>query len=277
MAHQFNLELARWVKLYKRLENKIAVITGGGTGIGKAIAKRFSANGACVAVMGRRSGPIQALADEIGGLAVQGDTTITSDCLRAVNMVKERYGGIDIIVANAGMVSVGSVTSLTEEAWEDTVRVNLTGVMRIARAAMPIMLERKNGAILNVSSVAGLSAIGEMASYIASKHAVIGLTKSMAIDYGPKGVRVNTLCPGWVETPMSDEEMRQLAKEKNITYEEAVSLTVKYLPLNRMAKADEIAACAEFLVSDDASFVTGATLVADGGGEIVDVGGLSFQ
>ena len=241
------------------------------------MAKRFTANGASVAIMGRRLGPIQAIADEIEGLAIQGDTTIMSDCLRAVNMVKERYGGIDIIVANAGVASVGSVTSLTEESWEDTVRVNLTGVMRIARSAMPIMLERKNGAILNVSSVAGLSAIGEMASYIASKHAVIGLTKSMAIDYGPKGIRVNTLCPGWVETPMSGEEMHQLAKEKSITYEEAVSLTVKYLPLKRMAKADEIAACAEFLVSDDASFVTGATLVADGGGEIVDVGGLSFQ
>ena len=97
------------LKLHKRLENKIAIITGGGTGIGKAIARRFTANGASVAIMGRRPGPIQAIADEIDGLAVQGDTTIMSDCLKAVNMVKERYGGIDIVIANAGVVSVEGV------------------------------------------------------------------------------------------------------------------------------------------------------------------------
>jgi NAD(P)-dependent dehydrogenase (short-subunit alcohol dehydrogenase family) len=115
-----------------------------------------------------------------------------------------------------------------------------------------------------------------MAGYVTSKHAVVGLARSMAHDYGPQGVRVNVLCPGWVRTPMSDEEMRALARARGIGEAEAVALTVRPLPLRRMAAPAEIAACAEFLASDDASFVTGATLVADGGGAIVDVGTLSF-
>ena len=259
-----------------KLDNKVAVITGGGTGIGAAIARRFHKAGARVVVTGRRAAPLEEVAEETGGLAVPGDAANEADCAQAVRAATERFGGIDIAVANAGVVTIGSATTLTLSDWEDTMEINVTGVLQLARASVPAMLARGGGAILNISSVAGLASSSVMASYVASKHAVIGLTKTMAIDYGPHNIRVNTLCPGWVETPMSDEAMNALAQAKNISYEEMVERTVQYLPLKRMAKPDEIAACAEFLTSDDASFVTGATLVADGGGQAVDVGAVSF-
>lgn len=259
-----------------KLENKVAIITGGGTGIGAAIARRFHKAGARVVVTGRRAAPLEEVAEETGGLAVPGDAAKEADCAQAVDAATERFGGVDIAVANAGVVTIGSATTLTLSEWEDTMAINVTGVMQLARASVPAMVARGGGTILNISSVAGLASSSIMASYVASKHAVIGLTKTMAIDYGPHNIRVNTLCPGWVETPMSEEAMNALAQAKNLSYEEMVERTVQYLPLKRMAKADEIAACAEFLTSDDASFVTGATLVADGGGQAVDVGAVSF-
>lgn len=259
-----------------KLENKVAVITGGGTGIGAAIARRFHKAGAQVVVTGRRAGPLEEVAAETGGLAVPGDASKEADCAQAVRTATERFGGVDIAVANAGVITVGSATTLTLSDWEDTMEINVTGVLQLARAAAPAMLARGGGAILNISSVAGLASSSVMTSYVASKHAVIGLTKAMAIDYGSHGIRVNTLCPGWVETPMSEDALNALAKAKNLSYEEMVENTVQYLPLKRMAKPDEIAACAEFLTSADASFVTGATLVADGGGQAVDVGAVSF-
>lgn len=259
-----------------KLENKVAIITGGGTGIGAAIARRFHKAGAQVVVTGRRAAPLEEVAAETGGLAVPGDASNEADCAKAVRAATERFGGVDIAVANAGVITVGSATTLTLSEWEDTMEINVTGVMQLARASVPAMLARGGGAILNISSVAGLASSSVMASYVASKHAVIGLTKTMAIDYGPHAIRVNTLCPGWVETPMSEDALNALAKAKNRSYEEMVERTVQYLPLKRMAKPDEIAACAEFLTSDDASFVTGATLVADGGGQAVDVGAVSF-
>ena len=259
-----------------KLENKVAIITGGGTGIGAAIARRFHKAGAQVVVTGRRAAPLEEVAAETGGLAVPGDAAKEADCVEAVRAATERFGGVDIAVANAGVITVGSATTLTLSDWEDTMAINVTGVMQLARASVPAMLARGGGSILNISSVAGLASSSVMASYVASKHAVIGLTKTMAIDYGPHDIRVNTLCPGWVETPMSEDALNALAKAKNLSYEEMMEKTVQYLPLKRMAKPDEIAACAEFLTSDDASFVTGATLVADGGGQAVDVGAVSF-
>ena len=259
-----------------RLAGKVALVTGGGTGIGAAIARRFAASGAPVAVTGRRPEPLAEVAAEVGGLALAGDTTSPADCAAAVGAAVARLGGLDVVVANAGVIAGGSVTSQDPAAWEEVLRVNVGGVMQICRAALPALLARGGGAVVVVSSVAGLASGSETASYVTSKHAVIGLARSMAYDYGPRGVRVNVLCPGWVRTPMSEEEMRALARARGTDEAEAVAATVRPLPLRRMAEPAEIAACAEFLASDDASFVTGAVLVADGGGAIVDVGTLSF-
>ena len=261
----------------KRLQDKVALITGGGTGIGAAIARRFVVSGASVAITGRRRQPIAGIAAELNCLAIQGDTADADDCSAAVAQTVAEFGGLDILVANAGILAVGSVTTLVEAEWQDVIDVNMTGVMQIARAAVPAMAEQGAGAIVNISSVAGIRSSNEFAAYITSKHALIGLTKTLACDYGALGIRANTLCPGWVKTPMSDAEMASLAERKGLTVAEARALTTRHLPLQRMAEPDEIAACVEFLVSDDASFVTGTTLVADGGGHVVDIGTLVFS
>ena len=260
----------------KALEGKVALITGGGSGIGEACARLFSDDGAKVAVMGRRPGPLRRVAAEIGGLAAPGDASRAADCTRAVTATAEAFGRLDILVSCAGVEREGSVTTTTPEEWREVMDANLEAMMQIARAAIPAMLEGSGGSIVNVSSLAAHVAPGNMAAYVTSKAAVLGLTRSMAVDYGPLGIRVNTLSPGWVWTPMSQDEMRMYAEAKGITADEAVAHATRYLPLGRMAEPIEIARCACFLASDDASFVTGATLVADGGSSAVDVGYVSL-
>jgi NAD(P)-dependent dehydrogenase (short-subunit alcohol dehydrogenase family) len=259
------------------LKNKIALITGGGTGIGAAIAKRFAISGAKVAVTGRRLKPLKEIAGNIDGMALQADVRDRNAMFQVIRNVVNQWGCLDIVVANAGVISEGDIETLSDEDWQMTIDINLTGVLRTIQAASPALSENSRGSIVIVSSVAGLTGVPQGAAYCASKAGVIGLTKSMALDMGPKGIRVNALCPGWVKTPMSDEEMATLASEKGISVEAALEAVTRYLPLKRMAAPEEIAACAEFLASDNASFVTGATLVADGGGCAVDVGSLAFM
>ncbi len=261
----------------RRLESKVALITGGGTGIGAAIARRFVNAGASVVVCGRRVEPLQRIADEIDCLPLAGDVSSLDDCTNLVAETKKQLGGLDIVVANAGIYFEGSVIEQDMDEWQRTLDINVSGVMNIARAAIPEMLGRPGANILNISSMAALFSGPGMASYSTAKAALIGLTRAMAVDYGPQGIRVNCLCPGWIKTPMSTQEMHDLSALKNISVEQAFFEATRYLPLQRMADADEIAACAEFLTSEDASFVTGTTLVADGGGSAKDIGTLAFE
>jgi meso-butanediol dehydrogenase / (S,S)-butanediol dehydrogenase / diacetyl reductase len=258
-----------------RMHGRIALITGGGTGIGAACARLFAKSGASVAIMGRRVEPLRSVADDIGCLIVQGDATDVKACGKAVQETICAFGGLDTLVACAGIMNEGNVATLNPEEWDRIIDVNLNGVMRIARACIPAMRQRKNSAIVNVASLGALFAPGNMAGYITSKTALIGLTRSMAVDFGPE-IRVNALCPGWVLTPMSEEEMEHYAKSNGISRDEAIRHATRFLPLQRMATPDEIAKCAEFLSSDDAAFVTGSILVADGGSSAVDVGYISL-
>jgi meso-butanediol dehydrogenase / (S,S)-butanediol dehydrogenase / diacetyl reductase len=260
----------------RQLSGKIALITGGGSGIGAACARLFARSGASVIIMGRRATPLRMVAEETGGIAVQGDTTVFEDCERAVQVAVTTYGGLDILVNCAGIISEGNVADLKKSDWDEIVAVNLTGAMLIARAAIPSIQQRPVGAIVIIASLASLVAPGNMAGYIASKTALIGLGRSMAVDYGPQ-IRVNTLCPGWVLTPMTDLEMDHYAKSRGISKEQAMAHATRFLPLQRMALPEEIARCAEFLCSDDASFVTGAVIVADGGSSAVDVGYIALN
>lgn len=260
-----------------RLAGKVALITGGGTGIGAAIARRFVQAGASVVITGRRLAPLKELADVIDCQALSCDVGVMDECQLTVDKTVKLYGGLDILVSNAGILYEGSTTEQDLNEWQKSLDTNISGVMHMARAALAALVKRPGSAIVNIASVAGISSGAGMASYVTSKTAVLGLTRSLAMDYGPKGVRVNTLCPGWVKTPMSRDEMRSLAQAKGISVEQATDETTRYLPLRRMAEASEIAACAEFLASEEASFVTGATLVADGGGDVVDVGTLAFD
>jgi len=259
-----------------RLQGKVALITGGGTGIGAAMARRFSDSGASVVVSGRRAEPIQEVARDIDGLAVQADVRDRASLAEAVRLTVETFAGLDIVVANAGIIDDEEAEYISDDQWSTMIDINLTGVMRTAREALPFLKKRNGGAIVITASVAGLFGIPGSAGYCSAKTAVLGLTRSMAYDYGPFGIRVNALCPGWVRTPMSEMEMAALAESKGIEVEAAVRAVTRFLPLRRMAAPEEIAACAEFLASDDASFVTGAVLTADGGGSVVDAGTLAF-
>jgi meso-butanediol dehydrogenase / (S,S)-butanediol dehydrogenase / diacetyl reductase len=258
-----------------RMHGRIALITGGGTGIGAACARLFVQSGAAVAIMGRRVEPLRQIAHDSGCLIVQGDTTDANSCEKAVRETVSAYGGIDTLVACAGIMSEGSVATLSPPEWDRIIDVNLNGVMRIARACIPAMRQREKGSIVNVASLGALFAPGNMAGYVTSKTALIGLTRSMAVDLGPK-IRVNALCPGWVLTPMSEDEMESYGKSKGISRDEAIQYATRFLPLQRMASPEEIAKCIEFLSSDDAAFVTGSILVADGGSSAVDVGYISL-
>jgi meso-butanediol dehydrogenase / (S,S)-butanediol dehydrogenase / diacetyl reductase len=259
-----------------RLDGKVALVTGGGSGIGAATARAFAREGAKVVVTGRRAGPIQAVAADTAGVAVQGDVRDDRHLAEAVATAVRRFGGLDVVVANAGVGGGGALAAVSDRQWEEVLAVNLGGIMKVGRAAVPALLDRGGGSIVHVASVAGLVAGPQSASYVTSKAAILGLTRSMAYDYGPGGIRVNALCPGWVRTEMSEAEMDALAELRGIDREAAFRLVGRHLPLRRVAAAEEIAACCLFLAGDESSFVTGAVLVADGGGHVVDAGMLAF-
>jgi meso-butanediol dehydrogenase/(S,S)-butanediol dehydrogenase/diacetyl reductase len=253
------------------------VITGGGTGIGAATARRFAEEGAKVVVTGRRPEPLERVAHEIGGIAVAGDVADEGHAAEAVRTATESFGGLDVLVANAGLGFGGSAGEVDDERWTRTLDVNVTGALRFTRAAIPALEDRGGGSIVLVSSVSGFVSGTASAAYVSSKAAMNGLAKSIAVDYGPKGIRANAVCPGWVRTPMGDRAMNHLAAGRGLDLDEAYRLATARIPLRRPATPEEIAACCLFLASDDASIVTGTVLVADGGGLAVDVAELVFD
>jgi NAD(P)-dependent dehydrogenase (short-subunit alcohol dehydrogenase family) len=260
-----------------RLEGKVAIISGGGSGIGAAAARRFALEGAKVVVTGRREAPIEAVAEEVGGRAVAGDTADTEHLIEAVETARDAFGGLDVVVANAGIGFGGAAMDVPDAHWDRTIEVNLTGAFRLVRAALPALMERGGGSIVLVSSVSGLVSGTEGAAYQTSKAALLGLARSLAVDYGPRGIRANAVCPGWVVTPMGDRAMDAVTDERDISREEAYRLTTRHVPLRRPATAEEIASCCLFLASDESSIVTGTMLVADGGSTAVDLSELVFE
>jgi meso-butanediol dehydrogenase/(S,S)-butanediol dehydrogenase/diacetyl reductase len=260
-----------------RLEGKVAIISGGGTGIGAAVARLFAAEGAKVVVTGRRPGPIAEVASATGGMSVAGDAGDPAHATAAVEEAVRAFGGLDVVVANAGVGFGGTAGDVTDDAWRATIDTNLTGALLLVRAAMPHLQARGGGSVVLVSSVSGLVSSSSSAAYVASKAGLIGLAKSIAVDGGPLGVRANALCPGWVRTPMGDESMDELAQTRAVSRDEAYRVATELVPLRRPAEPDEVAECALFLASDASSYVTGTTLVVDGGGTAVDVASVAFD
>jgi len=254
---------------------KVALVTGGGTGIGAAVARRLAAEGHAVVVTGRRAAPIEEIAAEIDGLAVVADTGLVDDAERAVRETVERFGGLDALVCNAGIGGGGSLRGLDPATWDDVLRTNLTGAFLTCRAAIDHLAARR-GSVVTISSVSGLRASPESLAYCASKAGLLMLTQCMAVDHGPEGVRVNCVAPGWVRTPMADEDMDVLAERLGLDREAAYAETTVDVPLRRPASPEEVAATVAWLVSDDASYVNGSVVTVDGGHTPVDVAMVAF-
>ena len=250
-----------------RLENRAALITGGTSGIGEATCLLFGKEGASVAVVGRNTERGKSVAKRIsdaGGTAifVQADVRKSDDCRTAVDRTLETFGRLDVLFNNAGSYYVNDVVGCTEEEWDDQVDTSLKGTFLMSKYALPHMIERGSGSIINCASGWGLVGGPKSAAYCAAKGGMVVMTKAMAIDHGPQGIRVNAICPGDTDTPMERED----ARNQGLTWDEYLERTVSQRPIARMATPEEIAFGVLYLASDESSYVTGVALPVDGGG-----------
>jgi NAD(P)-dependent dehydrogenase (short-subunit alcohol dehydrogenase family) len=248
-----------------RLAGKVALITGGGTGIGRACALAFADEGAKVGLVGRRIEPLSAVAAEIssGGASattVQCDVTKNDSVERAIQTVADRFGQLNIVVNNAGAMSPGNAEQTTEVNWDMMVDINLKGTFLVSRAALSFLRRAGGGSIINVGSVYGIVGAKQRAAYAASKGGVTMLTRAMAMDHAHEKIRVNCICPSLVETEIARE---LFARAPNP--EEARKQRIAMIPMGRAASPDEVAHLAVYLASDESTWVTGAALPIDGG------------
>ncbi len=256
-----------------QLKGKVALITGGGTGLGADFTKRFVAEGAKVVITGRRKEPLEKVAEGLPAgsvLVVQGDVSKPDQAQAMVDATVKFGGKIDILVNNAGIDPPGTVVEIPIEQWQKIIDINLTGPFLMMRAAIPAMIKNGGGSIVNISSLAGLRCIPAMPAYTSSKSGLIGLSQATALDYGAQKIRVNVVCPGPIRTEMLEHAMADMAKALDSDVAGALNEMTKFIPLHRPATPDEVSGAVVFLASDDSSFVTGSTIVVDGGACIVD-------
>jgi NAD(P)-dependent dehydrogenase (short-subunit alcohol dehydrogenase family) len=253
-----------------RFVDKVAVVTGGAKGIGRACALRFAREGAKVAVLDILAGEAAAAARDIqalgtGALALDCDVRIETQLAAAVDEVMTAWGRIDVWVNNAGIYTGSPLVDVPLKDWNDTVGTNFTGVFLGCRAVAPVMREQRSGRIINVSSMAGKTSWPATAEYSASKSAVIGLTRSVALDMAPFGVTVNAVCPGNTDTDMVRQVAATIAPRDGMTAGEWLAVRATDCPLQRLATPEEIAGPIAFLASDEARYVTGQAINIDGG------------
>lgn len=250
-----------------RFEGKVALVTGAATGIGGATALAFAAEGAAVALCDINEPALEERLAEIAaaggrGISVVADLSQAAQAERAAQETVKAFGGIDYLVASAGIQTYGTVVDTDEDTWDRTLAVNLKGVYLAAKYCLPEMIKRGGGAIVTVASVQGLFSQPNVAAYAASKGAVIAMTRTMAIDHASDKIRANSLCPGSVDTPMLRHSAKLFSPDNP---DGALQEWGGLHTLGRIAQPEEMAKVALFLCSDDASFITGAAIVADGG------------
>jgi NAD(P)-dependent dehydrogenase (short-subunit alcohol dehydrogenase family) len=258
------------------LKNKVAIVTGGAMGIGEATVRKLAACGASVAIfdVDRDAGDKSAAAIAKTGAACAFfpcNISVGAEISQAVNAVVRKYGGIDILVSNAGIQLYGDVVTTAEEDWDRLMGINLKGCFLVSKFVVPHMLKRGGGAIVVVGSVQSLSAMSNSVAYVTSKHGLLGLTRAIALDYAKKGIRVNCVCPGAVDTPML-----RWAASLDPDPEAVIRTCDRMHPMGRIGKPEEVADSIVYLASPMASFITGAALVVDGG-MLVPAGGMGFQ
>jgi 3alpha(or 20beta)-hydroxysteroid dehydrogenase len=250
-----------------RFDGKVAVITGGGGGIGSAIAKILVADGARVVLAGRTRATLEQAADALDRgqcEIVEADVSLPEDNQRIVRVAQERFGGLDVFIANAGIgLPTWSIVDLPVESFDQVIAVNVRGVFLGLKAAIPAMRSRGKGSVVVVSSIAGLKARGTgNSAYVASKHAELGLVKTAAVECGPHGIRVNAVLPGPTDTVMIRELEAARAKDTGGSGREAI---LRGMPLSRYGEPEEVARLIAFLASDESGFCTGGIYTADGG------------
>jgi NAD(P)-dependent dehydrogenase (short-subunit alcohol dehydrogenase family) len=249
-----------------KLDNKCAIVTGGASGIGLATAQLLAEEGAAVVIAdinAEQGKQAEQKIDAVGGrvVFVQCDVALASDCQRTVRTAVEKFGRLDIVFNNAGIIRRADVMGTTEDEWDRVMDVNVKSIFLMSKYAVPEIVKQGGGAIVNTASGWGIKGGRKAVSYCASKGAVINLTRAMAIDHGPQNIRVNCICPGDTDTPMLRNEAKQLGQAEDKFMAKAAER-----PLERYGQPIEIAQSVLYLVSDAASYVTGAVLAVDGGG-----------
>ena len=241
-----------------RLKDKIAIITGGGTGIGLATARAFCQEGAKVILFGRRKEKLEKAVEKLGGSAmiVQGDMTNNNDLDKLINETLHNFKKIDVLVNNAGLFNGSPLHEISDSQWDEIMDINIRSVFQLTRRVLPVMLSQKYGSIIHISSILGLIAVPQVAAYNVSKGALNQFSRSIAVEYGSSGIRSNSICPGLIATDMTADLMKDadLMKEWSKEY-----------PIGRFGKPEDVANACLYLASDESSFVTGITLPVDGG------------
>ena len=264
-----------------KLTGKMALVTGGGTGIGLAVAQRFVAEGAKVCIAGRRQDVLdEALRSFPPGTAISccGNVSHENDTERMADVAMTFGNRLDILVNNAGISQKpGTIVELDLANWQEVINTNLTGPFLVMKSAIPRMLQGGGGSVINIASLGGVRSVPEMPAYASSKAGLIMLTKQAALDFGPRNIRVNAICPGGVWTPMIDNVIHRYTEALHIDEATVNDLVTYDVPLRRMALPSEISGTCVYLASDDAAFTTGAVIMVDGGASVVDVGRVALR
>ena len=246
----------------ERLTGKIGIVTGAGSGIGRACAIALAKEGAQVTLIGRRKDRIEQVAREIGdrAWAISADVSQTPEVQRLVDEAVGRFGGLNFLLNNAGILQIGNAEQITEEQWDRVFNVNVRSVWLLSRAVLPHMRKAGGGSIINIASTLGIVGARNRAVYASSKGAVILLTKSMAIDHGHENIRVNSICPSFVETELTSAILSNSEDPDAVRRERTAAH-----PIGRLGHPEDIAGLAVYLASDESSWTTGAILPVDGG------------